>query len=111
MCPLPSLIGFIAFVIHSFLISVAISRVTRRWHRFQKHDRAEQRGTTRNRRIHRDLGHVWIRGSKAKPAGALVHQSMRRDDATLLQHAYIQELDRELPRRGYTMRRGGRLRR
>lgn len=40
-----------------------------------------------------------------------MHQPLRGDDATLLQHAYIQEFDRELPGRGHPVRRGGRLRR
>lgn len=87
------------------------SRVTRRWYRFQKHDRVEQRGTARDGWLHRDPGHVRFRGSEAEPVGASVHQPLRGDDATLLQHAHIQEFDRELPGRGHPVRRGGRLRR
>lgn len=83
----------------------------RRWYRFQKHDRVEQRGTARDGWVHRDPGHVRFRGSEAEPVGASVHQPLRGDDATLLQHAHIQEFDRELPGRGHPVRRGGRLRR
>ena len=88
-----------------FLVMLLIRWTLCRWYRLEEYDSPEQRGQTRDRRFHRDPRHVWFRGSKAQPTGASLYKSVRRDDAALLQHSHIQEFDRKLQGRRYSMRR------